>query len=107
MSKASWDTIDGQTQMEITRVSHGVGGSYARWQGEPPAHSVYMIHLLEEYHPDEWVTVQVYHRHGDIVELENKPKGPEGHPFKSDMSVFEMHIMDYVAVFQWIEEDIR
>jgi len=102
--------VHGVSRMEVRRVSHGVGGSYTRWQGTPPAHSVYMIELGDQYAPAEYSTFKVYHRHGEIVDIESGehgPEGPDGIAFKSDMSLFHMHIMDYLAVCEWVEEDIQ
>jgi len=98
--------VRGVSRMEVRRVSHGVGGSYTRWQGKPPAHSVYMVELSDQYAPAEYSTFVAYHRHGEVVDIESGADGPEGIAFKSDISVFEMHIMDYIALFQWVEEDI-
>ena len=99
--------VRGVSRMEVRRVSHGVGGSYTRWQGTPPAHSVYMIELSDAYAPAEYSTFKVYHRHGEIFDIESGANGPDGIAFKSDISLFHMHIMDYLAVCEWVEKDIR
>ena len=105
---ARWPSVvRGLARVEVRRVSHGVGGSYTRWQGKPPAHSVYMIVLSDQYAPAEYSTFKAYHRHGEIVEIESGAKGPDGIGYKSDISIFHIHIMDYLAVCEWVEEDIQ
>lgn len=42
-------------ELESKSLSHGVGGSYTKWQREPPAHRVYQVDL-----PGGYTTIKVY-----------------------------------------------
>jgi hypothetical protein len=64
-----------------------------------------MIHLLE-YSPEDWVTARVRHRDGTILEVLTEPDRGDKDAFQTDMSVFQMHRMDIVAVLEYMKRDI-
>jgi hypothetical protein len=105
MSKASWDTIEGDTALEIAQLGYGISQPSPRWHGDRVSEWVYMIHLLE-YHPEDWVTVLVRHREGSILEVLTEPDRAEDDVFQTDMSVFDMHRMDIVAVLEYMKRDV-
>jgi hypothetical protein len=105
MSKDVWDTIEGDTALEIAQLGYGISQRLPRWDGDRVSEWVYMIHLLE-YHPEDWVTVLVRHRDGSILEVLTEPDRAEDDVFQTDMSVFDMHRMDIVAVLEYIKRDI-
>lgn len=94
-----------------TSLSHGVGGSYTKWQREPPAHRVYEIET-----PDGKLTLEVY--------AENSAMDPEDHPtitkiedatsFASDLSwddtddttkeAVREHISELVKDDEWFQD---
>lgn len=77
---------------EITkfkRMSHGIGGSYTRWQREPPAHGVFWVDT------DEGQTaVTAYDTRGpgrdvDSV-IDDGAMGPKNIPFKSEVDFSDL-----------------
>jgi len=77
--------------MAITVVSRGVGGSYTRWQGKPPATLV----VMHEW-DDKWTTITVRHRGDQIVHLANGAIGPNDIPFAHDVDMADLpqEVMD-------------
>jgi len=88
--------------VDVTVVSHGVGGSYQQWQREPPAHRVYMAE-----HTGGWTTVTVWHEHGEVVRWEDGAMGPHATPFAHDVDVSDLP--DDVAQQLWaaVDTDLR
>lgn len=80
--------------MELSVTSTGVGGSYTKWQGEPPSHKVIMAKHEpaddEDEDEDTYTTVKVYNlieriAYNDDLRIENGAKGPKGISFKHDV----------------------
>jgi len=69
-------------QIDVVRVSHGVGGSYTRWQGTPPPHAVYMCGSS-----GRWTTVTVWYDSDAVIHWENGGTGPNATPFAHDMDM--------------------
>lgn len=73
--------------METTIVATGVGGSYTKWQSEPPTHKVCMA---KDEETGEWTTVKAYNlldREGYNADLEiqSGAMGPDNTPFAHDV----------------------
>ena len=88
--------------VSVTRVSHGVGGSYTQWQGKPPAHSVYMCKVGG----GEWTTVQVWHNEERILTYENGAKGPKGVDFAHDMDIQDRPDGEQSEIWEQIRGDL-
>jgi hypothetical protein len=74
------------TEMELHTMARGVGGSYTKWQGKPPAHAI----IMANHGDDTWTTVKVYDLterivYNDKVRIENGGKGPKDIKFKHDI----------------------
>jgi len=93
------------SEISVTRVSHGVGGSYQEWQRSPPPHSVYMVRLPPAYAPSKWSTLKVYHEHGEILKTVYGAEGPKGVPFAHDLDLPELHPLHYAEAMRQIEAD--
>lgn len=78
--------------MDITTVASGVGGSYTKWQGEPPAHKV----IMAKHNGDEqWTTVKVYdltdrQAYDTKLKIQNGAMGPKDKPFAHDIDFEEI-----------------
>lgn len=101
------------TQMELHTMARGVGGSYTKWQGKPPAHAV----IMADHGDDTWTTVKVYDLtervvYDDEVRIENGAKGPKDIKFKHDVDFEDLseekqsQIRKYaIAEFGDVDED--
>jgi len=87
--------------MYMKRVSHGVGGSYTKWQRKPPAHSVYMAKNDSEY-----TTVTVWHERGQVVGFKDGSMGPKNIPFKHDRDIEDMEPAARDEFWDYINRDI-
>jgi hypothetical protein len=93
------------SEISVTRVAHGVGGSFQEWQRTPPPHSVFMIELPPEYAPAEWCTVEVRYEGGEILRKTNGAIGRNKTPFAHDLDFQELHPLHYAEAMRQIEAD--
>lgn len=78
--------------MDVTTVANGVGGSYTKWQGKPPAHKV----IMAQHEDDQWTTVKVYDltdraTTDSNLKIQNGAMGPKDKPFAHDIDFEELN----------------
>lgn len=69
---------------EITLISHGVGGSYTKWQGEPPRHAVYWVETDEGQTSLTAYDTRKKPNDKDVT-IEEESTGPNDTQFKSEV----------------------
>lgn len=89
-------------KVSVTRVAHGVGGSYQEWQRTPPPHAVYMAD-----HSGGWTTLTVYFEGSDIVKWVNGGVGPNDIPMAHDMDISELPEDTAALIWAAIETDLE
>ena len=98
--------------MKLTTVSNGVGGSYTKWQGEPPAHKVIMAKHETNEEDDTWTTVKAYNlleRPGNDndVTIESGAMGPENTPFAHDVDFERLTDEQQAEIREYAIEEFR
>jgi len=80
------------------RVSHGVGGSYQNWQGEPPRHAVYQIKTSRGVSAVVAYDLTERVAYKEDVKIVNGAEGPENRPFKNDAdySTLPKELQNYI-----------
>jgi len=89
-------------EVSVTRVAHGVGGSYQEWQRTPPPHAVYMAD-----HSGGWTTLTVYFEGSDIVKWVNGGVGPNNIPMAHDIDISELPEETAACIWAAIDTDLE
>jgi len=95
-------SVSDTAEVSVSRVAHGVGGSYSKWQRTPPAHAVYMAD-----HAEGWTTLTVYFDGSDIIDWVNGGAGPNGIPMAHDIDVSELPEDTATSIWAAIDTDLR
>lgn len=96
--------------MDLTSksLSHGVGGSYTKWQREPPAHRVYQVET-----PEGVLRIDVYAENRAIEDADHATIQliEDANEFKTDLSwadasedvqdAVREHLAEKVATDEW------